>query len=157
SLALLFGLCIILLAAGQGQAREFEIDGTADCGLKSGKHCDIDNNLALFTDDISGERQRVEIDIRWVKQHLAKIAQDDHVCLIVEDRSGGRLRATGYSQSCKFDDGTINPGLSTGSKKVSEQPDHNQDNDDQNNTFIPGTPGTSTPTGPPGTVTGIVT
>lgn len=153
SLALLLGLCIVLSAVGQGQAREFEIDGTADCGLKSGKHCSIDNSLALFTDDVSGEKQRVEIDVRWVKADLDKIDQDDHVCLVVEDRGGGRLRATGYSQTCKFDDGTINPGLSTGSKKVSEQPDRNQD-DDHNNTFVPGL---GTPNGPPGTVTGIVT
>jgi hypothetical protein len=155
SLALLLGLCIVLLAVGQGQAREFEIDGTADCGLKSGKHCSIDNSLALFTDDVSGEKQRVEIDVRWVKDRLDKVDQDDHVCLIVEDRGGGRLRATGYSQTCKFDDGTVNPGLSTGSQKVSEQPDRNQD-DDHDNTFIP-LAGTPIPTGPPGAVTGIVT
>src|SRR5690348_2385892 len=85
SLALLLGLCIVLLAVGQGQAREFEIDGTADCGLKSGKHCSIDNSLALFTDDVSGEKQRIEIDVRWVKAHLDKVDQDDHICLTVED------------------------------------------------------------------------
>jgi hypothetical protein len=156
----MLGLCIVLGAVGQGQAREFEVDGTADCGRKSGKHCDIDDTLALFTDDISGEPERIEFDVRWIKEYLDKVDQDDHVCIVAEDRGGGRYRATGYSQTCKFDDGTINPGLSTGSKKVSEQPDHNQDNDDQDNTFIPGTPGvpgTPTPTGPPGTVTGLVT
>src|SRR3954452_5420089 len=162
ALAILFGLCIVLSAVGQGQAREFEIDGTADCGLKSGKHCSVDSTLALWTENYSAENERVEVDVRWIKDDLDKIDQDDYVCLVVEDRGNGRLRATGVSQTCKFHDGTINPGLSTGSKKVSEQPKRDQD-DDHDNTFVPGTPGTPgvtptpTPTGPPGTVTGIVT
>src|SRR3954469_11473196 len=159
SLALLLGLCIVLLAVGQGQAREFEIDGTADCGLKSGKHCSVDSSLALWTENYSGEKERVEVDVKWIKDDLDKIDQDDYVCLVVEDRGGGRLRGVGVSQTCKFHDGTVNPGLSTGSKKVSEQPKRDQD-DDHDNTFVPttGTPGaTPTPSGPPGTVTGIVT
>ena len=61
SLALLFGLCVMLTGVGPGQAREIEIDGTADCGLRSGRHCSIDNTLALWTDDVSGNRERVEI------------------------------------------------------------------------------------------------
>ena len=159
TLAILFGVCIVLSAVGQGQAREFEIDGTADCGLKSGKHCSVGSTLAIWTENYSGEKERVEVDVRWIKDDLDKIDQDDYVCLVVEDRDGGRLRGVGVSQTCKFDGGTINPGLSTGSKKVSEQPKRDQD-DDHDNTFIPttGTPGaTPTPSGPPGTVTGIVT
>ncbi|MFN8635553.1 MAG: carboxypeptidase regulatory-like domain-containing protein [Chloroflexota bacterium] len=103
-------------------------------------------------------KKRVEIDVRWIKQKLDKIDQDDRVCLVVEDRGGGRLRATGLSQSCRWD-GTINPGLSTGSRAVSEQPNHAQDNDDDEK--LQAVTGTLTPTpiptGPPGTVTGIVT
>jgi hypothetical protein len=153
SLALLFGLLIVLAGVGQGTAREIEIDGTADCGLRSGRHCDVDNTLALWTDDISGNRERVEVDIRWIdKDDLDKIDQDERVCLKVEDRGGGRLRALSMTKTCKFD-GTINPGLSTGSKEVSEQPKRDQD-DHPDNTFIPAGTG---PGGPPGTVTGIVT
>ena len=111
SLAILIGVCILLSAVGQGQAREIEIDGTADCGLRSGSHCSIDSTLALWTDDISGEKERVEVDVRWIKDDLDKIDQDDHVCLVVEDRGGGRLRGVGVSQTCKFDSGTVNPGL----------------------------------------------
>src|SRR5262245_10938497 len=89
SLAVLVGLCVLLGGVGQGQAREIELDGTADCGLRSGRHCSIDNTLALWTDDVSGNRERVEIDVRWVKDDLDKIDQDERVCLTVEDRGGG--------------------------------------------------------------------
>src|SRR5262245_28182772 len=103
SLALLFGLCIVLAAVGQGTAREIEIDGSADCGLRSGRHCDIANTLALWTDDITGTRDRFEVDIRWIdKDDLDKIDQDERVCLVVEDRGGGRLRALSMTKTCKF-------------------------------------------------------
>ena len=155
SLAVLFSLCIALVGVGQGQAKEFEIDGTVDCGLKSDRRCDIDKVLALWTDDISGVRERVEIDVSWIKDSLDKIDQDDHVCVIVEDLHAKRLKAVGWSQACKFE-GTINPGLSTGSKKVSEQPDRNQD-DDHNNDSTQALAGPTPTLGPPGTLTGIVT
>jgi uncharacterized protein YfaP (DUF2135 family) len=150
SLALLLGICVVLAAVGQGQAREIEIDGTADCGLRSGRHCSIDNTLALWTDDVTGTHERFEVDIRWIKDDLDKIDQDEHVCIVVEDRGGGRLRGVGMGKFCKLD-GTFNPGLSTGDKKVSEQPDHDQD-DHPDNTYVP-----ATGTGATGTVTGIVT
>jgi uncharacterized protein YfaP (DUF2135 family) len=156
ALAILVGLCIVLAGVGQSQAREFEIDGTADCGLRSGRRCSIDSTLAVWTEHISGERQRIEVNVSWVRDDLGKIEQDDYVCLVVEDGRGGRLRALGVRDTCKLA-GSVNPGLSTGDREVSEQPKRNQD-DDHDNTFVPGTPSpTPTPTGPPGTITGIVT
>lgn len=154
SLAVLLGLLIVVAGVGPGQAREIEIDGTADCGLRSGRECSIDETLAVWTDDLSGNRERLEIDVRWIDDDdLDDIDQDDRVCMVVEDRGGTRLRALSMTKTCKFD-GTINPGLSTGSKEISEQPDRDQD-DHPDNTFVPA--GTATPGGPPGTVTGIVT
>ena len=152
SLSVLLALCIVLGGVGQGQAKEFEIDGTADCGRANEERCAIGSVLALWTDDIDGTRHRVEIDVSWIKDALEKdkIDQDDHVCLIVEDLRAKRLKAVGMSDSCRFG-GTINPGLSTGSKEVSEQPDHNQDDDENEKQD------SSTIIGPPGTVTGIVT
>jgi hypothetical protein len=97
ALAILIGVCVILIAAGQGQAREMETDGTADCGLRSGRHCSIDSRLALWTDDISGEKQRIEIDVSWIKDDLDKVDQDDHLCLRVDDSYGSRPRAVGVS------------------------------------------------------------
>lgn len=149
---MLFAFCIGLAVAGQGQAKEFEIDGTADCGLRNEQRCSIDSVLAIWTDDIDGNRQRVEVDVSWIKESLEKdkIDQDDHVCLIVEDLRAKRLKAVGMSDSCRYG-GAINPGLSTGSKEVSEQPDHNQDDDENEKQDSTGV------VGPPGTVTGIVT
>jgi hypothetical protein len=154
SLAVLFAFCIALVGVGQGQAREYEIDGTADCGLRNEQRCTIGSVLSIWTDDITGSRQRFEVDVSWIKDALEedKIDQDDHICLIIEDRQAVRLKAIGMSQSCRFD-GTINAGLSTGSKEVSEQPDHNEYDDDDKQAAVGPTP----TLGPPGTLTGIVT
>src|SRR5215210_8062560 len=91
-LAILGGLFIVLTGVGQGQAREYEIDGTADCGLRSGRRCSIGSVLAVWTDHVSGTRERIEINVSWVRDDLGKIDQDDLVCLVVEDGRGGRLR-----------------------------------------------------------------
>lgn len=159
SLALLLGFCVLLAGVSQSQAKEYEIDGTADCGLRSDRRCSIDSVLALWTEDISGEKQRVEVDVSWVRHSLGSIDQDERVCLLVEDPYAVRLKAVGVSRSCKFD-GTVNPGLSTGSKEVLEQPRRDQDDDDNERgavvaTVTPGTPGT--PGVSSGIVTGIVT
>jgi len=164
SLAILLTFCIALAGAGKGQANEIEIDGTADCGLKSGRRCSIDSRLAIWTDDISGTRERIEIDVSWIRDSLDSIDQDDRVCLLVEDRHAERLKAIGVTRSCKFD-GTINPGLSTGSNRVLEQPRHEEDDNEDKQAIIGPTPtfgptptvGPTPTTGPPGTITGIVT
>src|SRR5688572_17296373 len=62
-LAILLGVCLLVVGVGQGQAREFEIDGIADCGLRSDRRCSIDDVLALWTDDLSGELERIEVDV----------------------------------------------------------------------------------------------
>ena len=167
TLAILFALCIVIIGVGQGEAKEYEIDGTADCGLRSGRRCSIDAKLALWTDDVSGKRERVEVDVSWIDpDDLDAIDQDDRVCLILEDRYATRLKAVGVSRHCKFD-GTYNGGLSTGSRAVSEQPDRDQD-EPQIKPFAltptptptggsPGGGNPNDPSGPTGTVTGIVT
>jgi hypothetical protein len=152
ALALLFTVCFALAGVGQGQAKEYEIDGTADCGLRSDERCSIEDVLALWTDDIDGTRRRVEIDVSWIRPSLGSIDQDEHICIIVEDRNARRLKAVGASHSCRFE-GTYNPGLSTGSRLVSEQPDRDQDENDNKNVAVGPTP----TLGPPGTLAGIVT
>lgn len=73
--------------------------------------------------------------------------------LILEDRNAARLKAIGVTRNCKFD-GTVNPGLSTGSKQVMEQPKRDEDDDDKHPVAVASPTTTS---GPPGTITGIVT
>lgn len=114
SLAVLFAFCVALVGVGQGQAREYEIDGTADCGLRSERRCSIDSTLAVWTDDVTGTRQRFEVDVSWIRpSQMDRIDQDDRVCLLIEDIYADRLKAVGLSHYCRWD-GTINPGLSTG-------------------------------------------
>ena len=155
-LAILLGLCLLTVGVGQGQAREFEVDGIADCGLRSDRRCSIDDVLALWTDDISGELERIEVDVSWVRNSLGSIDQDERVCLILEDRQAAKLKAIGVTRNCKFD-GNVNPGLSTGSRQVLEQPKPKEEDDDDKYIVAVLTPTTNVPTGPPGTVTGIVT
>lgn len=155
TLAILFACCIALVGVGQGQAREYVIDGTADCGLRSERRCSIGSTLAVWTDDIDGTRQRVEVDVSWIRpSQMDRIDQDDRVCLLIDDIYAGRLKAVGLSHYCRWD-GTINPGLSTGSKQVAEQPKRDEDDDDKHP--VVGASPVPIVTGPPGTVTGIVT
>lgn len=42
SLAIVLAFCVALAGVGQGEAREFEIDGIADCGLRNDRRCDFD-------------------------------------------------------------------------------------------------------------------
>lgn len=156
SLAIVFACCIALVGVGQSQAREYELDGTADCGLRSERRCSIDSTLAVWTDDVDGTRRRVEVDVSWIRpSSLDRIDQDDRVCLLIEDIYADRLKAVGVSHRCKFD-GTVNPGLSTGSREVLEQPKRDQDDDDDKQAVVGASP-VPVVTGPPGTVTGIVT
>lgn len=152
SLALLFTFCIALVGVGPGEAKEYEIDGTADCGLRSSERCDIEDVLAIWTEDIDGARRRVEVDVSWIRPALGAIDQDDHVCVVVEDRTARRLKAVGASHYCRFD-GTYNRGMSTGNRLVEEQPDRDQDENDNNAAAVGPTP----TLGPPGTLAGIVT
>ena len=140
-LAVLLGFGIVVggVGQGQGQAKEFEIDGTADCGVPSDRRCSIDTILAIWTDDIGGINQRVEVDVSWIRQALGAIDQDDHVCFVVEDRPGGRLQAIGIGQGCEFE-GTINPGLSTDDRDVREQPRLKDDDDDKNQNGVAAVP-----------------
>ena len=153
-LAGVLGFAVILAGVGRGEAKEFEIDGTADCGVRSERRCSIDSTLAIWTDDVSGTNQRVEVDVSWIRQALGAIDQDDHVCFVVEDRSDGRLQATGIGQGCDFE-GTINPGLSTDEKDVREQPRRKDDDDDHSNAgpndqqVVAPAPGVPLPVAPP--------
>jgi len=42
----------------------------------SGQHCDIDGQIAVWTSDISGVRERVTVDVSWVTRQLDSYDQD---------------------------------------------------------------------------------
>jgi hypothetical protein len=92
---------IAIFAAGHAYAdREFMLVGTVDCGRPSGKSCSIDDQIRLWTDDVTGERARVVVDVSWIKNQLGSYTQDDLLCLEVRVLSDGTLQALGISTTC---------------------------------------------------------
>jgi uncharacterized repeat protein (TIGR01451 family) len=80
-------------------AREFGLTGTVDCGLRSGQRCQLGSSLmmAVWTDDISGTRERVMVDVSWIVSQLDAYDQDDLVYLTVQTADDGHLQAVGVS------------------------------------------------------------
>ena len=116
------------------QARDFDVTGTLECGVRSGERCSFADwangpTIAVLTEDISGETQRVLLDASWVKDDLSSFDQDDWVWFTVREGLGPNLKVVGIvERRCK--DGTYNPGLSTASKCVRENGDTDDDDDD---------------------------
>ena len=102
-----------------GLAKEFDVIGTVDCGIPSGRRCDLGDTLVLLTDSVSGLNELVAIDISGIKRKLPALDQDDEITLCVESLPDGKLKATCVI-SAKRRTGTLNEGLSTGSREVSE-------------------------------------
>jgi hypothetical protein len=73
----------------------------------------------LWSDSVSGVRERVTIDISWIKDKLPALDQDDEITLSVEILPSGKLQALSVI-SAKTRTGTVNEGLSTGSEDVTE-------------------------------------
>jgi len=107
--------------------REFDLTGTLDCDERSGRKCtfvDWANGpaLAVFTEDISGVRERHLINASWVRDDMEGFRQDDFVWFTVADLGDGMLTATGVVEY-RCADGTVphgqaNQGLSTRDKCV---------------------------------------
>lgn len=82
--------------------REIGVVGTVDCGRRSGLRCEIGPTrlLAIWTDDISGHRERITIDVSWIIPQLDAYDQDDLVCLNVRATDDGGWQAVGLSLPC---------------------------------------------------------
>src|SRR5262245_4778880 len=54
-------------------AREFDIEGTIDCGKPTGALCiPVGRQVGVLTESISGTRQHVKIDLSWVLDRPVK-------------------------------------------------------------------------------------
>jgi uncharacterized protein YfaP (DUF2135 family) len=136
-----------------GHAKEFDVIGTVDCGIPSGRRCDLGDTLVLLTDSVSGLNELVRIDIRGIKRKLPALDQDDEIALCVELLPDGKLKATCVI-SAKRRDGLLNQGASTGSVDVTESRRDRgleQDNDEQ-----PDTTSVTLPQQPQPGVSGVV-
>ena len=99
------GLAAIGVAiAPVAHAKEYDIAGTVDCGVRSGRHCSIDNALNIWTDDVSGQRQLVTVDVSWIRRKLPGLDQDDAIDLEVTDRAEaeGGIQALGVRGEGNF-------------------------------------------------------
>jgi hypothetical protein len=74
------------------RAKELEVGGTADCGLRSGWRCSVSDVLVLMTDDLTGTVEPVRIDVSRMLARLPTLDQGDEVVLLVQDTPNG-LRA----------------------------------------------------------------
>jgi uncharacterized repeat protein (TIGR01451 family) len=100
AVAVLVGVWLV----GQAYAeREFLIEGTVDCGLRSGQRCTIDGRIVVWTSDVTGERTRVVVDLSWVTRHLDSYDQDDPICLDVRIQPDNTLQAVGVVAPCHPD------------------------------------------------------
>ncbi|MFN8522583.1 MAG: hypothetical protein U0821_05690 [Chloroflexota bacterium] len=140
SLVVLLGIAIFVVTDGgsvrPGYGKEFDLDGTVDCAGGAGP-CVVDGRIFVWTDDIDGRPQRVEIDISGIRGLASELEHDLYVTLSVEDLGDGKFRATGVLDTRK-PDGTTNQGVGHTRK----------DKDTDNNPAPTATP-TSTPTNTP--------
>jgi hypothetical protein len=130
--------------AGMALAKEVDVVGTVDCGRRSGRACEIQDRLAVWTDSLSGERSRVTLDVSWVRSSLPALDQDDEIVAVVDVRPDGTLQVLSLDADAHHD-GTVNPGASTGSREVTESRHDraaDQDRDQSENA-----PGGGVPTG----------
>ncbi|MFN8526890.1 MAG: tandem-95 repeat protein [Chloroflexota bacterium] len=140
SLVVLLGIAMFIATDGglarPGYSKEFDLDGTVDCAGGAGP-CIVGGRIFVWTDDIDGRPQRVEIDISGLRGLASEIEHDLYVTLSVEDLGDGKFRATGVLDTRK-PDGTTNQGV----------PREKKDKDTDNNPAPTATP-TSTPTNTP--------
>jgi hypothetical protein len=110
-----FGAVVLIPAYPVAAApREFDVTGTLDCDEWSGRKCAfVDWSagpvLAMFTEDISGVRERHLIDVSWVRDDMEGFRQDDFVWFTVADMGGEVLQATGVVEY-RCADGTMPHG-----------------------------------------------
>jgi hypothetical protein len=121
-------------SAGVALAKDFDIDGTLECGVPSGSVCKLIDDktggvdhftVGIVTSSISGTPQRVVVDVSWVLDKLRGFKQDGHVQYSVRDGIGPYLQV--FSVVQRRGEGTDNPGLSTASDTVPESGNQEQE------------------------------
>ncbi|MFN8633984.1 MAG: carboxypeptidase-like regulatory domain-containing protein [Chloroflexota bacterium] len=117
-------------------AKDIDVVGIVDCGLTSGKRCDIGDTLVLVTDAITGEQAPVTIDVSWIKDKLPALDQDDEITLSVEILPSGKIQALSVISARKRS-GTLNPGQVTGTSQQSRRNRDRQEDDGVDNTYRP--------------------
>jgi len=89
--------------ARTGLAKEFEMEGTIDCGLAAGQDCPVADSMTLYTVSISGKNEPFVFDMSWIRPQLEQAGhkQDDLLCLIVEEVPGVGYRGLAVRENCQ--------------------------------------------------------
>jgi hypothetical protein len=95
---------IFLAPSATASAKDYDIAGTVDCGVKSGHDCSIGNTVNIWTDDLGGGKQLATVDVSWIKKQLPDLDQDDPIDLEVQDQPDGTIQATGVTGEGDFVD-----------------------------------------------------
>ena len=105
AVGLALGLAALgLTAVPQALAKDYNIAGTVDCGVPSGHDCAIGDSLRLWTEDVTGTKELITLDISFIRQDLRELGQDDPIDLEVTDRPGaaGGIQALGIAGEGSF-------------------------------------------------------
>jgi uncharacterized repeat protein (TIGR01451 family) len=129
-----FCLVVAVLAplpeSSRAESTSFTLVGRADGGAPSGRRLVIGETLVIVSDD-SGAPVRYTIDLRWVRDKLPAIDQDDQLEVEIQVLSDGTWVATNIV-NVSDRTGTFNQGQSTGSLQVPQEPRSNdRNNEDQ--------------------------
>lgn len=120
-------------------AKEFDVTGTLDCGIRSGRKCSFSDwatgpKIGVLTRDLSGNLERVVLDASWIRDDLTDFGQDDFVWFVVRDDAGPDLRAIAVIEHrCsdgRFAQGQVNQGRSNGERCFPEMEHRKKDKDD---------------------------
>jgi uncharacterized repeat protein (TIGR01451 family) len=136
----------------RAEATTFTLVGTADGGVPSGRRLVLGHTLVIVSTD-SGAPVRYTIDLRWVRDSLPAIDQDDLLEVEIQVLPDGTLVATSIV-NVSDRSGSVNQGQSTGSRTSFEAPRSNVNDKDKNdkddrpdaNTVPSGPTSTPTPT-----------
>jgi hypothetical protein len=103
AVALLSGLIPLVVPTRIGLAKEFEMQGTIDCGLLSGQNCPIQDFMTLYTPAISGKNEPYIFDMSWIRGQLEQgpQRQDDLICLLIEEVPGVGYRGLAVRDRCE--------------------------------------------------------
>src|SRR5215217_848938 len=141
-------LAAVVALPGQSSRAEgtsFTLIGRADGGVPSGTRLVLGDMLVIVSDD-SGAPVRYTIDLRWVRDKLPPIDQDDQIEVDIQVLPDGTLVATSV-ENVSGRSGTANQGISTGSRQAAEQPESNaKEDEDRSDANTASTDLTATPT-----------
>ncbi|MCC7106676.1 MAG: hypothetical protein IT307_16180 [Chloroflexi bacterium] len=133
SLAVVALVVALQSAPSPALAKQFDVTGTLDCGVRSGRKCTFADwstgpTLGVLTRDFSGNLERVVLNASWVRDSLTAFDQDDFVWFTVDDQVGPMPQIISVVEH-HCNDGTLDTGLVNGSGSSCSPTEHKKKDD----------------------------